>query len=282
MANGRKPLRQIARHILFWLIACFVLILGTARAEPYLIMASTTSTENSGLFGYILPLFQAKTGITVRVLAVGTGQALALGRNGDVDVLFVHDTESELAFVQHGHGVERRDVMYNSFVVVGPASDPANIDKSGGAIQAFRDIARERLPFISRGDESGTHKAERRLWRVAGIDVSKVAGEWYRETGTGMGATLNMAAALNAYTLTDDATWSAFGNRQQLRLLVTDDPKLYNQYGVMLVNPSRFPSVRVREGMLFIEWITSDAGQRAIAGFRIDDRQQFVPNFARP
>jgi tungstate transport system substrate-binding protein len=250
-------------------------------AEHAIVLASTTSTENSGLFGHILPEFEAETGIAVRVVAVGTGQALKLARNGDADVLLVHHRPSEEAFVAEGYGVERFDVMYNDFVLVGPRADPAGIAGLESAAGALARIAESEAVFASRGDDSGTHKAERALWAEAGTDPSGASGGWYRELGQGMGATLNAAAAMDAYTLTDRATWLSFANKGNLRILVEGDPALFNQYGVILVNPERYPHVNAADGQAFIDWLLSPAGQGAIAAFRVGGAQLFFPN-AKP
>lgn len=246
--------------------------------DRFIIVQSTTSTENSGLFEHLLPLFTAKTGIEVRVVAVGTGQAIKNAENGDGDVLLVHDTASEEKFVASGFGVKRHDVMYNDFVVVGPAADPAGIAGARDAAAALKKIAEGKSVFVSRGDESGTHKAELRLWKEAGVDVKAASGTWYREAGQGMGPTLNTAAGLNAYTLADRATWSAFRNRGDLKLLVEGDKRLFNQYGVILVNPEKHPNVKAADAQAFVDWIISPDGQAAIANFKIEGEQQFVPN----
>ncbi len=258
--------------------------------ERFITVASTTSTENSGLFAHILPVFEARTGIRVRVIAVGTGQAIRLARNGDADVLFVHDREAEERFVAEGFGVERREVMYNDFVIVGPAEDPAGIAALTDAVEAMRRIAAASEPaspseqaiFVSRGDLSGTHKAELWLWTAAGIDVAEKSGTWYRETGAGMGATLNTASGMAGYTLSDRGTWLNFRNRGGLVLLVQGDPRLFNPYGVILVNPERYPHVKAELGQAFIDWLTSRDGQAAIAGYRINGKQAFFPGAAKP
>jgi tungstate transport system substrate-binding protein len=245
--------------------------------QPFITLASTTSTEQSGLFAHLLPAFTAKTGIAVHVVAVGTGQALKIGERGDADVLLVHDKPSELKFVAAGWGVERHDVMYNDFVVVGPERDPAKIAGGKDAVAAFRKIAAAKAPFVSRGDDSGTDKEEKRLWQEAGIDI-KEAGGGYREAGQGMGPTLNMAAALDAYTLSDRGTWLSFENRRDLALLVAGDQRLFNQYGVMLVNPARHPTVKAALGKTFIQWLVSPAGQQTIAAYKIGGEQLFFPD----
>ncbi len=252
---------------------------GPAPAEErFLILQSTTSTQASGLFDAILPRFREETGIEVRVVAVGTGQALENARRGDGDVVLVHAREQEDAFVAAGYGVDRRDVMHNDFVVVGPAADPAGVRGMTDAAAAFRKIAEAKTPFVSRGDDSGTHTKERALWAAAELDPAAGGADWYRETGSGMGATLNTAAAMSAYTLTDRGTWISFRNRRDLELLVEGDPRLYNPYGVILVNPEKHPHVKAQEGRTFIEWITGPEGQAAIAGYRIDGQQLFFPD----
>lgn len=244
----------------------------------YILVQSTTSTENSGLFKHILPMFAKKTGIEVRVVAVGTGQAIKNAKNGDGDVLFVHDKASEEKFVAEGWGVKRYDVMYNDFVVIGPAKDPAKIAGTEDVVAAFKKIAAAKAPFVSRGDDSGTNKAELRLWKAAGIDVKKASGGWYREAGTGMGATINTAVGMGAYTLSDRATWSAFKNRGDHKIMVEGDKKLFNQYGIILVNPAKHPRVKKAEGQAFIDWILSAEGQNTIRSFKINGEQQFFPN----
>jgi len=244
-------------------------------------VASTTSTEQSGLFRHILPIFTQETGIAVRVVALGTGQALDTARRGDADVVFVHDRAAEERFVREGFGVERRHVMYNDFVVVGPAADPARVAGLSDTAEALRRIRAAAAAFVSRGDRSGTHAAELRLWQVAGVDPVQGRGQWYREVGQGMGPALNTAAAQNAYVLTDRATWLNFRNRQELRILVEGDARLFNQYGVMLVNPQRHAHVKAADGQRFIDWILSPAGQQAIAGYRINGEQLFFPNAAQ-
>jgi tungstate transport system substrate-binding protein len=250
--------------------------------ERFITVASTTSTEQSGLFRHILPIFQQETGIAVRVVALGTGQALDVGRRGDADVVFVHDRAAEERFVREGFGLERRHVMFNDFVIIGPAADPAGISGQRDTAAALRRIAETRSPFVSRGDRSGTHAAELRLWQVAGIDPVQGRGQWYREVGQGMGPALNTAAAQNAYILADRGTWLSFQNRQGLRIVVEGDARLFNQYGVMLVNPQRHAHVKAADGQRFIDWLLSPAGQQAIAGYRIGGEQLFFPNAAQP
>src|SRR5229473_205089 len=246
--------------------------------NQFITIASTTSTEQSGLFDHLLPRFKAKTGIDVRVIAQGTGQALKTGERGDADVVFVHDTEAELKFVKAGFGIDRREVMYNDFVVVGPKNDPAGIHGTNDATAALKKIAAMRAPFVSRGDNSGTHNAELRLWKAAGIDVKAVSGQWYRDTGSGMGPTLNTAAAMQAYTLADRGTWLSFKNRGDLAIQVEGDRRLFNQYGVMLVNPANHPHVKKTLGEAFIHWVISPEGQQAIADYKINGEQLFFPN----
>jgi tungstate transport system substrate-binding protein len=248
------------------------------EADQFITVASTTSTENSGLFAFLLPKFTEQTGIEVRVVAVGTGQAIKLAENGDADVLFVHHKPSEEKFVGAGHGVERFDVMYNDFVIVGPESDPAGIKGSDDAAAVLQRIAEAQAPFVSRGDDSGTHKKERSLWGEAGVDVDAASGGWYRETGSGMGATLNTASGMNAYTLSDRATWLKFGNKGTLTILAEGDPKLFNQYGIILVNPQKHPHVKAELGQRFIDWVLSRQGQQTIGEYRIDGHPAFFPN----
>ena len=252
---------------------------GAVRADDkFIIVQSTTSTEQSGLFGHLLPLFQDKTGIEVRVVAVGTGQAIKNARNGDGDVLFVHSKPDEVQFVADGQGVKRFDVMYNDFVIVGPKGDPAGVAGMSDVTAALQKIAAAGAPFASRGDDSGTHKAELKLWQAAGVDAKAASGTWYRETGSGMGPTLNTAAGMNAYALTDRGTWLSFQNRGDLDVLVQGDAKLFNQYGVILVNPDKHPSVKADLGQQFVDWLVGAEGQRAIADFKINGEQLFFPN----
>ena len=253
--------------------------LTSAKAEPdFITVASTTSTQNSGLFKVILPAFKKKTGIDVRVVAVGTGQAIRLARSGDADVLFVHHRPSEEKFVADGFGLERHDVMYNDFVVVGPKADPAGIRGMKDALKAFKMIAKNKSAFASRGDDSGTNKKERDLWNAAGIDTAGASGGWYRETGSGMGATLNTAAAMDAYSLTDRGTWLSFKNRQGLEILAQGDKKLFNPYGVILVSAAKFPHIKSAQGQTFIDWLISSEGQKAIGDYSIGGEQLFFPN----
>ena len=247
-------------------------------AEDSIILQSTTSTANSGLYDHILPLFEEETGIRVNVVAVGTGQAIKNARNGDGDVLLVHAKSAEEQFVADGYGVERFDVMYNDFIIVGPPDDPAGIAGSEDAEVALARIAGAELPFASRGDNSGTHKKEMALWKEADVDPTAASGTWYRETGSGMGATLNAAVGMSAYTMTDRGTWISFKNKGDHEILVEGDPNLFNQYGVILVNPEKHPKVNVEAGQAFIDWILSDEGQAAIADYRLDGQQLFFPN----
>jgi tungstate transport system substrate-binding protein len=259
------------------LIASIVTVAAFAQ-PPFIVVASTTSTEQSGLLSHLLPAFEADTGIGVRVVAVGTGQALDIGRRGDADVVFVHDKAAELKWLADGHGVERHPVMYNDFILIGPAADPAHVGGGHDIAVALQRIAAARAPFVSRADNSGTHAAELRLWRDAGVDLQAAKGPWYRETGSGMGPALNTAAALDAYIIADRATWLAFRNRAGLRVAVEGDKRLFNQYGVMLVNPARHPNVKRELGQKFIDWLVSARGQAVIAAYRIDGQQLFFPN----
>ena len=249
--------------------------------DKSIVVASTTSTQDSGLFGHILPLFKEKTGIDVKVIAQGTGQALDTARRGDADVVFVHAKAQEEKFVSEGNGVKRSPVMYNDFIIVGPKSDPAGI-KGKDVVTALKTIKDKQANFISRGDRSGTHSAELNLWKEAGIDIAKDKGPWYREIGQGMGAALNMASAGNNYVLTDRGTWLSFKNKGNLAIVVEGDKKLFNQYGVILVNPQKHPSVKKELGQQFIDWLTSPEGQRAIAEYKIEGQQLFFPNATDP
>ena len=247
-----------------------------AAAQPKsIVVASTTSTEQSGLFGHILPTFTKKTGIQVKVVALGTGQALDVGRRGDADVVFVHDRVAEDKFVADGWGIGRRDVMYNDFVLIGPKADPAKVAGTKDVAAALKRIAEAKAPFVSRGDKSGTHAAELRYFKLAGVDPLQGKGSWYRETGSGMGPALNTASSMNAYILADRGTWLAFRNRGELGIVVEGDKRLFNPYGVMLVNPARHPHVKVSEGSAFIEWIVSKEGQDAIASYKVGGEQLF-------
>jgi tungstate transport system substrate-binding protein len=250
--------------------------------EPYITVASTTSTEQSGLFGYLLPIYVRQTGVQVRVVAVGTGQALDIARRGDADVVFVHARSAEEAFLAEGHGVKRYPVMYNDFVLIGPKGDPAKVGGGKDIVVALKKIEASGAPFVSRGDRSGTHMAELALWRTAGIDIDRAKGPWYRDTGQGMGPALNTAASMGAYILADRGTWLAFKNRGDLTILVAGDKRLFNQYGVMLVNPEKHPSVKKVLGQQFVDWVISPAGQKAIADFKINGEQLFYPNATDP
>lgn len=255
-------------------------IAAQATAQQSITVASTTSTEQSGLFGHLLPAFRAATGIEVKVVALGTGQALDVGRRGDADVVLVHDQPAEEKFVAEGFGVKRVPVMYNDFVVVGPADDPARI-AGRDVLEALRRIAAAKAPFVSRGDRSGTHAAELRYWREAGLDLAAIRGDWYREIGQGMGPALNASSAANAHVLADRATWLSFRNHGQLEVLVEGDARLFNQYGVILVDPKRHPHVKAEAGQRFVDWLASPAGQASIAAYRIGGAQLFFPDAPR-
>ncbi|HWL61711.1 MAG TPA: substrate-binding domain-containing protein [Steroidobacteraceae bacterium] len=250
----------------------------SAAAPETIVMASTTSTQDSGLFGYLLPIVRARTGVEVKVVAQGTGQALDTARRGDADVVFVHDPEAEQRFVAEGSGVARHPVMYNDFLIVGPAADPAGIRGSRDVAAALRAIARGQFPFVSRGDRSGTHQAELRLWSAADIEVDPARDRWYRSVGQGMGPALNMASASNAYVLTDRGTWISFRNKGSLQALVEGDTRLFNQYGLILVNPAKHPHVKVAAGQRVIDFLLSAEGQAAIGAFRVEGQQLFHPN----
>jgi tungstate transport system substrate-binding protein len=254
---------------------------GASAEEKSIVVASTTSTQDSGLFGYLLPIFKGKTGIEVRVVAQGTGQALDTARRGDADVVFVHAKAQEEKFLAEGFGVKRFDVMYNDFVLIGPKGDPAGI-KGKDVTTALQTIAANAAPFVSRGDRSGTHQAELSLWKDAGIDLAAAKGGWYREIGQGMGAALNTAGAMGAYVLSDRGTWISFKNKGDLAILVEGDRRLFNQYGVMLVNPEKFPHVKKEFGQAFVDWLISKDGQAAIANYRIDGQQLFFPDAEKP
>jgi tungstate transport system substrate-binding protein len=264
------------------LLIAFALTLAVGAADAAedrtIVVASTTSTQDSGLFEYLLPRFTERSGITVKVVAQGTGQALDTGRRGDADVVFVHDREAELAFVAAGDGVQRHPVMYNDFVLVGPRADPARVGGVKDITRALLAIRSARAPFVSRGDRSGTHQAEMRLWRAAGADVEAERGAWYRSVGQGMGAALNMAAATDAYLLADRATWLRFANKRDLVLLVEGDERLFNQYGVILVNPERHPTVKVAPARQFIDWLVSPEGQRLIGSYKVEGEALFHPD----
>jgi tungstate transport system substrate-binding protein len=265
---------------IFAIILAAVFWFGPAEAQERAItVASTTSTEQSGLFGYLLPQFSKAEGINVKVVAVGTGQALDIGRRGDADVVFVHDRPAEDKFMAEGQGVKRFDVMYNDFVIVGPNSDPAHVAGDKDVVDALKKIAAAKAPFISRGDHSGTHEAELRLWKMADIDVGHAKdGGWYREIGQGMGPALNMASASNAYLLSDRGTWLSFKNRGDLAILTEGDKRLFNQYGVVLVSPAKHPDVKAKDGQAFIDWLISPNGQETIAAYKVGGEQLFFPN----
>jgi len=254
------------------------LAVAAQAQDKFITVASTTSTEQSGLFKQLLPRFEKKTGIQVRVVAVGTGQALDIGRRGDADVVLVHARPLEEKFMAEGQGVKRYDVMYNDFVLIGPQSDPAQVAGMKDVAAAFRKIKDAQAPFVSRGDRSGTHFAELELWKAAGIDIGTEKGPWYRDTGQGMGPALNSAAGMNAYILSDRGTWLSFKNRGELTIVVEGDKRLFNQYGVMLVNPAKHPSVKREWGQAFVDWLISPQGQQAIADYKINGEQLFFPN----
>lgn len=274
----RRAIMAAAVGAAFWGFAAPVAAQTTEK--PFITVASTTSTEQSGLFKHLLPQFTEKTGIEVRVVAVGTGQALKIGERGDADVVFVHAKSAEEDFVAKGFGVDRSDVMYNDFVLVGPKGDPAGITGSGDAVKALQAIAEKKAPFVSRGDDSGTHKAELDLWKLAALDP-KADGNWYRETGSGMGPALNTAAGMDAYILADRGTWLSFKNRGDLAILVEGDDRLFNQYGIILVNPTRHAHVKEKEARAFIDWVVSPEGQAAIADYKIEGEQLFFPNASK-
>ncbi|WP_097109045.1 substrate-binding domain-containing protein [Hoeflea halophila] len=255
---------------------------AAASAEaPSILVQSTTSTQNSGFYDYILPIYKSETGVTVNVVAVGTGQAIKNAQNCDADVLLVHARAAEEKFVDGGFGVARSNLMYNDFVIVGPAADPAGIDGGSDAVAALRTIAEKKALFASRGDDSGTNKAELRLWDEAGVDTKSASGGWYRATGSGMGATLNASVGMGAYTISDRATWISFGNKGDYRITVEGDPVLFNQYGIILVNPEKCPSVKADLGQHFIDWLTSPQGQELIDDFKLDGKQLFFANANR-
>jgi tungstate transport system substrate-binding protein len=270
-------MNMLTRRLL--IAAASLAIAGSALAQDKsIVVASTTSTQDSGLFGHILPMFKAKTGIDVKVVAQGTGQALDTARRGDADVVFVHAKPAEEKFLSEGFGVKRYPVMYNDFILIGPKSDPAGIKGSKDIVAALGAIKAKGADFISRGDKSGTHQAELNLWKVAGIDIARDKGPWYKEIGQGMGAALNTASASNAYVLADRGTWLSFKNRGDLVIAVEGDKRLFNQYGVMLVNPAKHPNVKKDLGQQFIDWLVSSEGQKAIADYKINGEQLFYPN----
>lgn len=273
---------MITRRILIALSACAALCTPAIAQEKSIVVASTTSTQDSGLFGHILPRFKSMTGIDVRVVAQGTGQALDTGRRGDADVVFVHAKPAEEKFVSEGFGVKRHPVMYNDFILIGPKSDPAGIRGSKDIAAALTAIREKAASFISRGDRSGTHQAELALWSVAGLDIAQQKGAWYKEIGQGMGAALNTAAASGAYVLADRGTWLSFRNKGDLVIVVEGDKRLFNQYGVILVSPHKHPHVKREPGQAFIDWLISAQGQKAIADYKIDGQQLFFPNAEQP
>jgi len=270
--NRRSLLNVLAVAAIITLVPC------ASAQDKFIVVASTTSTEQSGLFGHLLPAFERDTGIKVRVVAAGTGQALDIGRRGDADVVFVHDRAAEDKFMAEGQGVKRLPVMYNDFVLIGPKSDPAKVAGGKDILEALRRIDAAKAPFVSRGDRSGTHAAELRYWKDAGVDLEKAKGPWYRDTGSGMGPALNTAASMNAYILADRGTWLSFKNRGDLAIEVEGDKRLFNQYGVMLVNPDKHPNVKKDLGQAFVHWLVSPRGQQAIASYKIDGQQLFFPN----
>ena len=272
---------QMKKLLLSFTAALSLVLLSQSQIaiaqEKSIVVSSTTSTEQSGLFGYLLPIFEKKAGIQVKVVAVGTGQALDIGRRGDADVVFVHDKPAEEKFIEEGYSTQRNEVMYNDFVLIGPKADPAKIGGGKDIQAALQKIAATKTPFISRGDKSGTHAAELRYWKGAGVEVSP-SSSWYKETGSGMGPALNTASAMNGYILSDRATWLTFKNHGDLSILVQGDPKLFNQYGVMLVNPVKYPQVKKSEGQVFIDWLISKDGQDTIASYKVGGEQLFFPN----
>src|ERR1700716_2481004 len=275
-------MKTLSRRMLIAIAASAVFAGHASAQDKSIVVASTTSTQDSGLFGHILPLFKAKTGIDVNVVAQGTGQALDTARRGDADVVFVHAKPAEEKFLSEGFGVKRYPVMYNDFVLIGPKADPAGIKGSKDIVAALGAIKARGADFISRGDKSGTHQAELNLWKIAGIDIAKDKGPWYKEIGQGMGAALNTASASNAYVLSDRGTWLSFKNRGDLVISVEGDNRLFNQYGVMLVNPEKHPHVKKELGQAFIDWLISPEGQNAIAEYKIDGQQLFFPNATVP
>jgi tungstate transport system substrate-binding protein len=286
MGTGRS-LSAIFGWVAAFGLLSFALVLPTTAqtvpaTERFITVSSTTSTTDSGLFNHLLPLFKAKSGIDVRVVSQGTGQALDTGRRGDADVVFVHARAQEVKFVADGFGTERRPVMYNDFVLIGPKADPVKIKGSRDVAAALKTIAAGGAPFVSRGDNSGTHSAELNLWKLSGFELAASKGPWYREVGQGMGAALNIAGAMGAYVLCDRATWINFKNRGDLEIVVEGDQRLMNQYGVILVNPVKHPHVKAAEGQSFIDWLVSGEGQQAIAAYKINGEQLFFPNTGQP
>jgi tungstate transport system substrate-binding protein len=273
---------MLTRRFLMALAASVVLGASAFAQEKSIVVASTTSTQDSGLFEHILPLFKARTGTNVKVVAQGTGKALDTGRRGDADVVFVHAKPAEEKFLAEGFGVKRYPVMYNDFVLIGPKGDPAGVKGTKDIVAAFEALKEKHIAFISRGDRSGTHQAELNLWKIAGIDIASAKGPWYKDVGQGMGAALNMASASNAYVLSDRGTWLSFKNRGDLVIVVEGDRRLFNQYGVMLVNPEKYPTVKKELGQQFIDWLVSAEGQKAIADYKIGGEQLFYPNANDP
>ncbi len=271
---------MVRRLFLGAVLLCFGV--DAQAQERFITVASTTSTEQSGLFGYMLPIYERETGVKVRVVALGTGQALDVGRRGDADVVFVHARAAEEQFLAEGQGVKRFPVMYNDFILIGPKGDPAKIAGGKDILAALKKVQAAQAPFVSRGDRSGTHVAELDLWKASGIDLDKAKGPWYRDTGQGMGPALNTATSMGAYILADRGTWLAFKNRGELTILVEGDKRLFNQYGVMLVNPEKHPAVKKELGRQFIDWLVSRAGQKTIAAYKINGEQLFYPNGEDP
>jgi tungstate transport system substrate-binding protein len=278
VVNVRSVIVQAC--VLLWAAAAATM--SMAGEEQTIIVASTTSTQDSGLFTYLLPIVRERTGVTVKVVAQGTGQALETARRGDADVVFVHDPEAEAQFITEGHGLARHLVMYNDFLVVGPTTDPAQVRDMKDVLQALQAIARSQSPFVSRGDRSGTHQAELRLWKAASVTLESPAPQWYRAVGQGMGPALNIASASDAYILVDRATWLSFRNKGNLQLLVQGDARLFNQYSLILVNPAKHAAVKAEAGQRFVDFLLSGEGQAAIAAFRIDGKQLYFPNAAKP
>jgi len=269
---------MMTRTTVFGAALLSILATGASAEDQSILVQSTTSTQNSGFYDYILPIYKSETGVTVNVVAVGTGQAIKNAQNCDADVLLVHAKAAEEKFVEGGFGVARSDLMYNDFVIVGPSADPAGIDGGKDVVAAFKTIANTKTMFASRGDDSGTNKAELRLWDKAGIDTKAASGDWYRATGSGMGATLNASVGMGAYTISDRATWISFGNKGDYKITVEGDPVLFNQYGIILVNPEKCPSVKADLGQQFIDWLTSPHGQQLINDFKLDGKQLFFAN----
>ena len=275
--NGRSSIKTCLSLFKAWILISLINTPLSAAEGTSIILQSTTSTQNSGLLESILPQFEKQTGIKVHVVAVGTGQALKNGENGDGDVLLVHAKSAEQQFVKNGYGLARHNVMYNDFVIIGPTKDPAKIKQFKDVLKALKAIAKAKATFISRGDDSGTHKKEGRLWQQSGITPTR-KNSWYRESGAGMGATLNIAVGMGAYVLSDRATWIAFQNKKNLTILMEGDKRLFNQYGVILVNPKRHKNIKARAGQIFIDWLLGPKGQSAIANFKINQQQLFIPN----